>query len=87
MKKSFLLFLIALSLFSCCSQKSKTYRVQLKLADSYWTNIYLIEADESPDFRIDCYSYDCGQTGLHYNLNCTSTRFERPGVIDYKIIP
>ena len=87
MKKSFLLFLIALSLFSCCNQKSKIYRVQLKLADSSWTNIYLIEADESPDFRIDCYSYDCGQTGLHYNLNCTSTRFERPGVIDYKIIP
>ena len=87
MKKSFLLLLIALSLFSCCKQKSKTYRVQLKLVDSSWTNIYLIEADESPEFRIDCYSYDCGQTGLLYNLNCEINRFDKPGVIDYKIIP
>lgn len=87
MKKTFLLFLIALSLFSCCNEKTKTYRVKLKLMDSSWTGLYLIEADKSPDFRIDCYSYDCGQTGLHYNLNCISTRFKRPGVIDYKIMP
>ena len=86
MKKALVILALASVLYSCCSQEQRIYRVQLKLVDSSWTKIYLIEADKSPEFRIGCYSSDCGQTGLLYRLNCDITRFDRPGIIDYKII-
>ena len=84
MKK--LVVILAFVLYSCCDQEQRIYKVQLKLVDSSWTGTYLIKADKSPEFRIDCYSSDCGQTALMYQLNCDRKRFNRPGIIDYRIV-
>ena len=85
--KKLLLLIVVLTTSCNYNTKTKTYNLQLTLVDGSYIETTIIADDKRPNFRIDCYNYDCGcSTGLHYDTGWTTSRFNRPGIVDYKII-